>query len=418
MIHPLKLAQLQKLLRYLALSEIALLPLIPSFPGYGYEQTKIISFIFLTTILGFLWWGGLNLYPKVFSFQIPMSLRLAGVFLVTICLSSLFGVDQTKSLLGAAPYFQGFFVYFYLFVFCMTLTNLKISFEDFSKAWLIGGGVVSLWAIKDLLFLEVFHQYVPTYSDRVVASFGQPNFYSGFLLLNLPLQIYLFKKDRFSRIWLLASLILSLLAILISHSRISIALSGVLVLGWGMLTLKSKLLRGYLLILGLVVVGFMGWRLYLDEISGPLDRYWLINNSPEKRIFIWQVIPEMVRRQPLLGYGLENIDQAYQLHFNQIDFNTNKNPLNLSLKDLVIDRTHNYLFDLLISTGALGLFCWIILVFFLILGLRKIKSKTLALCLLIYLIWIQFQNQSVIQLIYFWWLIAEINKQYLTDMTY
>lgn len=43
-------------LRFLVLFEIFLLPLIFATPDFGFEESKIVFFIFFNSLIGFLWW--------------------------------------------------------------------------------------------------------------------------------------------------------------------------------------------------------------------------------------------------------------------------------------------------------------------------------------------------------------------------
>lgn len=88
--------------------------------------------------------------------------------------------------------------------------------------------------------------------------------------------------------------------------------------------------------------------------------------------------------------------------------NLNINPVLISLKDLNIDRTHNYILDLLLFSGIFGVISYLMLVFLL---LKKTKQRTLLVGLITYLIWVQFQNQSIVQLIYFWMLIGLVDSE-------
>lgn len=149
-----------------------------------------------------------------------------------------------------------------------------------------------------------------------------------------------------------------------------------------------------------------------DEIVGPqrLQSLSLANPafSVEKRYYIWLLFWDLASQKPFLGSGLENINAVYSQFFivnKHVLFEINPNPSSVMymLKDLNIDSAHNYSLDLLISSGVLGFLSYGILICLLING---IKSRMLFLGLLVYLIWSQFQNQSVAHLVYFWLLVG------------
>lgn len=387
---------------------ILLIPIIPSINFVGYEQVKVILFIILTTILGFVWWFGLFFYPKIFLLKINLTLKFALVFIIILLVTSFLGFNPKDSILGTSPYFQGFLTYLYLFFFGLVIYNLKLKLYPQIYVWLLSGGVVSIISILDFLRLNLLQQFVPTYSGRVVSTFGQPNFYAGFLVLLLPLLKMVLHKSRW---WYLLAIIL-IVSILISQSRIAIGITCILLFG----DLNLRILKKRFLIISIILASlFLEYFLWLiinvEVISPNLDKN-LYNTNPEKRIYIWRVIPEIVEKRLAFGYGLENIDLAYKHFFKTLNFNINQDPLNLTLRDLHIDRTHNYLLDLFIFSGILGLLSWVLLIFLILFRAIRYKGQFyLNLSLGIYLFWVLIQNQSIVHLIYFWWLIAVIDNQ-------
>lgn len=218
--------------------------------------------------------------------------------------------------------------------------------------------------------------------------------------------------------------LISVVAIIISQSRTAYLLLSMFLLAW----LIQETVRKRLLIVGLVLAVlvaaifssfFFSSGILWKEIIEPrlTVNPDLTKSAVENRVYIWPVAWQLVLQKPLTGYGLENIGQAFQNYFTTyrhalFEENLNIYPVFISLKELNIDRSHNYLLDMLLFAGVLGLFAWIILVGVLMRKLifSPIRSETtvLLLALFIYLIWIQFQNQSVVHLLYFWLLVGII----------
>lgn len=154
-----------------------------------------------------------------------------------------------------------------------------------------------------------------------------------------------------------------------------------LVVGWFLTKLKnySKKLFITIIILVLLFISLTMQQvlqtIYQQEIS-----------SPERRYYIWPVMVELTKENFFRGVGLENIDVAWSNFFKKINWNSNRisgdyNPFIYSLKNLNVDRAHNYFLDLLLFSGVIGFLGYIGLIGVV---LRKIKSKVLLSSLLMY----------------------------------
>ncbi len=419
------------MIRVVLLLTVFLLPLIQTTPEFGYEQAKVFLFIVFISLIGFLWFIYLMKNPK---FKWSGIIKAAGLFIVILLVTSLIGSDPKTSLLGSYPYFQGWILYAYLFLFFLLVSSAKIKFEHW--AYVLSGsavlvGILAIWQWGQI---NLWGLQIPNYAGRVVSTFGQPNFYGGFLLLTLPFTYYLLKTTG-NKLLLLAwgSGLIASIGIIVSYSRSAILLF--LILLTAALFAEIKIKR-FLIIIPIIVLGAFllsinfSSGLWWSEWVKPQDKEWLIHNSPEKRIFIWPVVWQLIKISPVTGYGLENIATVYSQYFiNNKRALFEENLLNvkpsfLSLKDLNLDRTHNYILDLLLFSGILGLLGWLGLI---ILLFKKLVQKpygpplarlrgtspsknVLIVCLVTYLIWIQFQNQSIVHLVYFWWLAGVIDK--------
>lgn len=432
------------LLKLLLFSIIFLIPLLGANSNFGYEQIKIVFFIFSISLVGFIWILG---KPKL-SWDLIKIVSVIFIFLLFV--SSLSGIDFRLSFLGGEPYFQGFIIYAYLGLFSVMVASSRIDLQKFALALVVSASLVSIAAIRQWLASDIFHLPVSNYAGRVISTFGQPNFYAGFLLLTLPFSYYLLvipreRSDRGNLLgpWKIATLIvrddalrvlgwvsglLSLIGIFISFSRSAILLALLLLLLGLIDQLRIKLQTG-LVVLGIIILsifialkfssGIVG-----NEIANPFftKNPDLTRESVEKRIYIWPEAIKVGLQKPFTGYGLENIGRAFADYFevnkhSLFEENLNIRPVLISLKELNIDRSHNYLLDLLLFSGGLGLLGWLGLVGVLWWKLKNTKYSTavdksvLMVALATYVIWVQFQNQSIVHLIYFWLLVGLINRE-------
>lgn len=218
----------------------------------------------------------------------------------------------------------------------------------------------------------------------------------------------------------------AMFGILISYSRSAILLALLLLLLGLMNELKLRLKVG--VIIGVVILGSITLALNVSsglvgsEVSKPLmtQNPDLTKESVEKRVYIWPQALTVARQKPLVGFGLENIGEAFSDYFEDnkyplFEANQKVSPVLLSLKELNINRSHNYVLDLLLFSGFPGLLSWLFLIILIFGKLVQMShdrgTNVLAIALVIYLIWIQFQNQSVAHLIYFWLLVGLIDKE-------
>lgn len=419
--------QITSKLKYLLLVVIFLLPLLQANKGFGYEQIKVFFFIIGLTVCGILW----IIYSAKYPFKIVWSgINKAAVFFICILfLTSFLGIDAFNSFIGTEPYFQGFIFYAYLYLFFLLISWLKVKINHWAYILIGSSTIVSLLAIKDWVLQNLFHQIIPSYAGRVVSTFGQPNFYAGFLLLSLPFAYLLFKSPN-RRLSILGwgSGIISLIAILISYSRSTILLSLILIIVAliSQLKTKFKLVLVVIPILLLLISIFIALKyqsgLVGNEVSQPIltSDPDLTKESIEKRVYIWPLAFKIAIQKPLTGYGLENISKSFSDYFEAnkhslFEENLKISPVLISLKELNINRSHNYLLDLLLFSGILGLLGWLWLLGVLFKKLRNLshsrERNVLVVSLVTYLVWIQFQNQSIVHLIYFWLLVGVIDRQ-------
>jgi len=413
---------MKSLIRILLLL-IPLISILPATAEFGWEQIKVVTFLTLNSLAGFLWlfWLGKS---KNFKWS---RIKLASlVFILVLLVSSIMGIDPMGSLLGKNPYFQGWILYAECFLFMLMVSTVEIPLMHWAYVLAGSSTLVSILAIKEAISLYLLNMTIPNYAGRVVSTFGQPNLYSGFILLTIPFWWYLllsfwreaqptdriftfgFYRPSASRMTLVGALIV-VSAILISQSRASLLILGGLLLILLLSRIKHRISiigLSVALILAAAVLSFkFGSGLIFQEIVQPRDQQWLIDNSPEKREYIWPIIGEFILQKPLFGHGLENLDLAFSKYEK---FHGDRSPVYYGIKNLVIDRSHNYTLDLLFSSGIIGLVVWLGLILILF---RQAKSKILLAGLVVYVIWIQFQIQSVVHLIYFWLLVGLIEQK-------
>lgn len=401
-------------LNLLLILTVFLAPLLSASSGFGFEQIKVFFFLFITTLSGLVW---LHKKPKI---KWTLLNKSAILFLITLFITSFVGINPVDSFLGNSPYFQGFILYSYLFLFSLMVSYSRINLKTWAIFLSISSLLVSLIAIDQWVSLNLLGKEIQSYAGRVVSTFGQPNFYSGFILMVVPFSLFLAASGNNPVKWVgIATVSLSILASILSESKAAILILFVYLMVW----LIGRLSVGNVKILVFIsVILFLAASFSLRYESGllwketyqPRENQWLIDNSPEKRTYLWQMSLGFILDRPILGYGLESIDKVFTDFFNSQDFNALNIPFYHSFKNLFVNRTHSYPLDLLMFSGILGLGTWLFLLYQVF---KKVKSKVLLSSLIIYLVWVLVQNQSIVHLIFFWFLVGIIDKESQNKLT-
>ncbi len=381
-------------------------PLIIPFGDYGYEQAKVVVFIVGVEVLSALWLLKNILYQQT-SFNLSITKILGLFFILALTISTGLGENWQASLFGTEPYYQGLILYIFLYLFFLLVSVSGIRVKEVAVMIFLSSTVVSCLAISDWVLLNIYQQNILNYAGRPISTFGQPNFYSGFLSVSLPLLLVL------PNIFLLLGVLVSGSAILLSGSRIAVALLGAVIVF--MLIVKFQRLRSsylvYLVtILALIAIPLLPVLLssqVYKEFCQPLFYKWVIEDSPEKRVFIWPIIIDLIKARPWFGHGLENLSASFSSYPGFFDIEA-KPAYFHSLKNLIIDRSHNYSLDLWFFAGALGIGSWLLIFWY---GLSKAKNLILIFTLLVYFVWAQIQNQSVVNLMLFWLLLGLIDQK-------
>ena len=277
--------------KILLLLTVFLTPLLGAYKGLGYEHTKVLFFILSISLIAFIW-----MFKKP-QFKWTAISKASGVFILVLLLTSLTGIDPKISILGTQPYFQGLILYAYLFLFFLLVSASKIKFEHWVYVLVGSATIIGLLAIGEWIQINLLSYQLPTYAGRVVSSFGQPNFYSGFLLLTLPFFNFLLKQKQKGFLVLLGFLI-TILAIILSESKAAFLVLGALFILWLILELRNnKLIILTITLVAISLAVFSSFYftsgLFFKQIIQPLnvtdlDLIHLTNVSVEQRASVQQ----------------------------------------------------------------------------------------------------------------------------------
>ncbi len=315
-----------------------------------------------------------------------VSLVLPALLLVAVTLlSSLTSIWPHGSFWGAYDRRQGactILSYVVIALFLLGHLRTKAQLERLARMTVLGSLPVCLYALAQHRGLAPAH-FVGGFGDRVSASLGNPIFLAAYLVMVIPLTTRQVIRSLRGLVAGGASLPSSLLltgtygglllvqlyVVLLTQSRGPVLAMGVgLILFLVLWALENGRRTAGLLIIGLAVVA--GSALAVVNLSDTLSQ--AVRDVPqvgrlatiagaatlEQRTLIWQGAAELSVESPLrllLGYGPESMDLAF--------YGSYPEPLvEFEGPGRTADRSHNALFDALISTGLIGTAIYLFLI--------------------------------------------------------
>jgi putative inorganic carbon (HCO3(-)) transporter len=362
------------------LAVIFLIPLWFSywFPTYNiFELNKIILFQVLVALLFLATGWKILFYPPALAWP-PLQFfkkywLLPTVFIVGLSLTLFSSINPVLSFYGTIQRQAGLSSYlFYFLWFILVSFNLLTIHNQRSgsgsgsgdssrtirrvlMAAVLSGAVVSLYGILQFLNIDFLVWPEPAFlTQRAFSSFGQPNFLASWLLLVIPLSVYLLLTSRQALCkfgWLLA-LASQLLALFMSGSRGGlIALLGVLalLLVYELAVSAWPRRKKYWAVALFVFLSCLAL-LLLDYSSHGRVRQLLhiTDGSLGARVDLYQAAGSAITARPWLGYGLETGNEIF------IRYYTPEWGIYGDVGQSA-DRAHNLILDILLVAGLWGL---------------------------------------------------------------
>ncbi|TSC89454.1 MAG: Uncharacterized protein G01um10145_611 [Microgenomates group bacterium Gr01-1014_5] len=322
--------------------------------------------------------------------------------------ASWFGVDWTKSLIGNYYRADGLITLLHsvILVFFLALFWTKSYSRTLAYVFLFSSALVSFWALDEFISLHFLRNLsIPNFSGAVGASFGQPNFLSGYLLVGLPFSFYAYTLNSGGfRALVRIGIILQVLAVFLTMSWGGILGLILLLLFYFLLSGKKLAVK---ISLGLVLSLTLAGALFYYAQSRPkfVAGFQEIALHPQSRERIIKNTLYAFNLKPFAGWGRSNFDYAFTANPNDTRYGS----------DVYVDRAHSVLAETAISSGVIGLTAYLSLAIFalvlILVRLRKGKdtgwNKALLISLLLYLFHSQ-TNVISINEEFFFWLIAGI----------
>ena len=356
---------------------IFLTPLILASKFYfPFVGPKSLYFMGVCQIIFFVWlYLAINYKryrPKLNSVLIALVL-----FLIVLILSSVLGVDFSRSFWSKYERMTGLLMWLHLFAFFLVISS-TFKKRDWEKVFIISilvSVLISSGALLEKIGIRIFK-----FSDRGGLTLGNTSFLGTYLLFNVFLALYLFfrKKEKGIKILFLSAVVLGVLAMYFQGARAALISTaggfGLIFFLWLSFEAKSRKVRilgKVFLILSVIIVLASIILLFLS--GNPIHEKF-IELSTKSRSVNWEMAQKGFLERPLLGWGPENYTLVFTKFFNPCLFTPKCGG------EIWFDRTHNIVFDTLVTTGILGLLTYLGLFFslFLVLGKKYLKEKSIS----------------------------------------
>lgn len=288
-----------------------------------------------------------------------------GIFLAVLVLTSITGINFSRSFWSTYERMTGLLTFFHLFAFFIVLGGVFKKKEDWEK---IFGAAIIVGAMLALYILLSGDSV----SDRGGGTIGNSSFMAAYLLFDIFFALILFlTKTGAWRVFSGSALLVMVSVLLTSSARggIFAFYAGLALLTLGYLFFSRK--KNFKKIVLAIIAGLAISVIALFVFQPPFfkDKITDLSSEMKPRFIIWQIGVESLKERPLLGWGPENFNVLFLRHFNPCVF------LSECGGEIWFDRAHDVILDIGSTSGILGLISYLSIFIVAILGLLKISKK-------------------------------------------
>lgn len=411
----------QKILENFIIALLVILPLI-FWVNFSIAVVKETVFEALVIVMLFFWLvRQIELKKSIIKINF-FNILILLFFLLTI-ISTIFSPDRDMAFWGSSSRGEGlkFFIFLIIYFFIFTTTiNKESQIKRIIKSLIWVSLPLSIYGILQHFDINIFPLPYNFSIDggliRSFSTFGNPIFFSGWLLFVIPLtiyQIYLhyqkigskrFFSHYFTYIYFVI-LLIQLLALLFTFTRAAIF---ALILGSFILMVILAIIKkikwlwisslaGFVIVTGgLVLLNMPSNPLNIDKSNPWVNRFADItseNSSFRSRQIIWESVVKAINNRPIWGFGPDTFES-----FSMTKEYFNPKMLSIGGNEARIDRAHNIFLDQALAFGYTGSLAFLLIyLYVLIILIKEIFKKdskdkdkyfplTIFLILIIYLI--------------------------------
>ena len=290
-------------------------------------------------------------------------------YFAVILLTCFTGVDFNLSFWGNTERMLGFFHIFHFFLLYLYIIT---AFRDKNSWYLLLSSSVVVASVEALIVL----------SKIAYGTIGNTAYVSGYLIFNIYFSAMLFvrTKDKNLRwLWFLP-IILMLFAFNRSNTSGAIIGLGISIIAatflFGLFAKAKKVRRISLItfcaLLAGVILLFSQWQQPWFQNNTRLRNLTSSKATFQTRLVSWEGAVKDFKNHPWLGVGFGNYANVFDRQFNPRFYD-------YSRSETYFDRAHNNVFDIVSTTGAIGLVAYLSIFFFAIrelwITIKKDDSK-------------------------------------------
>ncbi|MBV9613191.1 MAG: O-antigen ligase family protein [Acidobacteriaceae bacterium] len=307
-------------------------------------------------------------------------------FVAINTLATLFGVNPRHSFWGDLDRMGGLFQLLHLtllyFCFLQLASCRHIDVALILKLLIWIAGIASLLGLAEAYKPGDFPA-IPAQPYRISSVFGHPIFLASFLVLPIALTVTVICRRRHSKAALstyAALLLLQLSAVLLSGTRGAfvgllvgvVVAAGLLSIRIDYFLLRAARLRVLTTLLAVLVLACaLTW---LSEKNPSVHHLLAFKDSSSlSRLVEWRTAIRGYKERPFIGTGPENYYVVHNMYFDTTLYDVGKNG------PWLLDKPHNYLLEILVTTGLFGAIGYISIVIFTVLAFwRGYRSQSLS----------------------------------------
>lgn len=400
--------------KYLYFILIAIpLIIVPFTKDYFYLPKLLILYVAVTMMI-------INQYLSSNRKKISVDLitKILFVYLIIVLISTLFSTDPFISFYGKFRRHEGLFALTaYALIFLFTKTYFKEN-GQLNNALHISMVMISFYGLLQYFGFDPIprDEIRIDWTARAFSTMGNPNFLGSYLVLMIPIPIlgYLDKGSKYSL--LVASIVFSSLLVTFTRSaQLSFLFIILLIV---LYVIRSKLqFKRFIIIatlFGALTIGFnehskgMIFGRFVSigkDVQTVIEQNEGFEKAGSLRIYIWTRSLALALERPLLGYGLETLEDHFVERY-QDEMLSNFRLIYL------VDKAHNEYLHIAVSTGVISLIAYIMFLSLCIkkgIQLIKINRRYLPYFIAVIAYLIQaFFNISVVSVAYIFWLFLGI----------